>query len=123
MVLHVPLILTSVSLNAIAQLCLKKGMTVVGQFQFSAGNIVSVLPRVVFNPFIALGMLCYVLSIALWLAVLSRVEVSFAYPFLSVGYVLVACLGYLFLGENLSFNRVLGIAIICLGLFFLSRSG
>jgi len=123
MLSYVPLILISVSLNAIAQLCLKKGMTVVGQFQFSAGNIVSVMPRVVFNPFIALGMVCYVLSIALWLAVLSRVEVSFAYPFLSVGYVLVACFGYFVFGENLSLNRVIGIVIICVGMFFLSRGG
>ncbi len=120
---YIPLILSGVSLNAVAQLFLKTGMNAVGYFQFSSGNILSVLPRIVLNPFIVLGMVCYLLSIAIWLAVLSRVEVSFAYPFLSVGYVLVACLGYFFFGENLSFNKILGIAIICVGLFFLSRSG
>lgn len=120
---YIPLILSGVSLNAVAQLLLKRGMNAVGYFQFSSDSMLSVLPRIVFNPFIVLGMVCYVLSIGIWLAVLSRVEVGFAYPFLSVGYVLVACLGYFCFGENLSFSKILGIAIICVGLFFLSKSG
>jgi multidrug transporter EmrE-like cation transporter len=70
-----------------------------------------------------LGMLCYIFSISIWLLVLSRVEVSFAYPFLSIGYVMVTVMGYIFLNENISLYRVLGIVIICFGLIIMSKSG
>ena len=56
------------------------------------------------------------------MAVLSKVEVSFAYPFLSVGYVVAAVVGYYFFGEALSVIRIVGIVIICIGVYLISRS-
>jgi multidrug transporter EmrE-like cation transporter len=56
------------------------------------------------------------------MAVLSRVEVSFAYPFLSIGYVVVAIVGYYFFNESLTLTRILGILIICVGVYLISRS-
>jgi len=120
--IYIPLILVSVSLNAIAQLCLKKGMTSIGHFQLSLSGFYSFMPRIAMDPFIILGMASYAISIAIWLAVLSRVEVSFAYPFLGVGYIIVAGLSYFLFGENLSTNKVLGIIIVSIGLIFLSRA-
>ena len=67
-------------------------------------------------------MICYALSILLWMAVLSKVEVSFAYPFLSIGYVVAAVVGYYFFGESLSVIRIVGIVIICIGVYLISRS-
>ena len=120
---YIPLILSGVSLNAMAQICLKKGMVLVGHFSFSLNNLSQMLSKVVVNPFIILGMLCYILSISIWLLVLSRVEVSFAYPFLSIGYVMVTIMGYLFLNENISLYRIAGIIIICAGLIIMYKSG
>lgn len=68
------------------------------------------------------AMICYALSILLWMAVLSKVEVSFAYPFLSIGYVVAAVVGYYFFGESLSVIRIVGIVIICIGVYLISRS-
>ena len=56
------------------------------------------------------------------MAVLSKVEVSYAFPLGSIGYVIVAVLGYLFLGEQVTPLRLFGILIICLGVFVVSRS-
>jgi multidrug transporter EmrE-like cation transporter len=69
-----------------------------------------------------LGLGSYVVSVAIWLLVLARVEVSYAYPFLSVGYVVVALMGYYIFQENLSWMRAIGIAVIIVGVILLSRS-
>jgi multidrug transporter EmrE-like cation transporter len=121
--IYIPLILSGVSLNAVAQICLKKGMVLIGHFNFSLNNLSQMLSKVIVNPFIILGMLCYIFSIIIWLLVLSRVEVSFAYPFLSIGYIMVAVMGYVFLNENISLYRIAGIIIICAGLIIMSKSG
>jgi multidrug transporter EmrE-like cation transporter len=54
--------------------------------------------------------------------VLARVEVSYAYPFLSVGYVVVTVMGYFFFQENLSWTRVVGIGVIVVGVLLMSRN-
>jgi len=93
---YIPLILTGVLLNALAQLALKKGMSVIGHFQFSFENLVPIAARVALNPFVITGLICYVVSVVVWLLVLSRVEVSYAYPLLSVGYIVTAFAGKYF---------------------------
>jgi multidrug transporter EmrE-like cation transporter len=74
------------------------------------------------NLWLWVAMVCYAISILLWMAVLSKVEVSFAYPFLSIGYVVAALVGYQFFGESLSWTRIVGIAVICIGVYLISRS-
>ncbi|MEH2054270.1 EamA family transporter [Nostoc sp.] len=118
---YIPLILSGVFLNAFAQLFLKKGMLMIGYFDFSLVNISQIIFKVALNPFIILGLACYMFSVGLWLLVLSRVEVSFAYPFLSIGYIVTAIIGYAVFHENLSFNRLIGIFFICLGVVFISK--
>lgn len=120
---YIPLILCGVLLNAFAQLALKQGMRVIGPFSFSVENIFPILAKVGINPFILAGLTCYVLSVLVWLMVLSRVEVSFAYPLLSVGYVVTAFAGYLFFDENMGIIRWLGVLIICLGVWLITRTG
>ena len=68
------------------------------------------------------AMVCYAVSILMWMAVLSKVEVSFAYPFLSIGYVVAALVGYYFFDESLTFTRIAGIMVICVGVYLISRS-
>lgn len=122
MLKYISLILAGVLLNAAAQALLKKGMLTVGYFEFSLANFVPVAWRVGTNAFIIAGLSCYVISVGIWMMVLSRVDVSFAYPFLSVGYVVVAVVGYYYFNETIDMNRLFGIALICLGVVFLSRS-
>ena len=67
------LILTGVALNAAAQLLLKAGTNAVGQFAFTADNIVPVGTRLAFEPHILAGVTCYVVSLVVWIMGLSRV--------------------------------------------------
>jgi len=78
--------------------------------------------QVAVNPFVLAGLLAYVVSVAVWLLVLSRVEVGFAYPLLSVGYIVNAVAGYYLFQENLSLTRITGILIIIAGVYLVTRS-
>jgi multidrug transporter EmrE-like cation transporter len=113
-------ILGSVALNSLAQVLLRKAMLEVGAMNFESPW--RYLLTVAFEPWLIAGMICYAVSIVIWLIVLSKAEVSVAYPFLSIGYVLAAAMGFLFLGENVTLSRAFGIALICGGLVFISRS-
>jgi multidrug transporter EmrE-like cation transporter len=119
---YFPLIMLGVLLNAAAQIFLKEGMRRIGHFEFVWANIVPITMQVAGNVFVLGGLLCYVISVAVWLLVLSRVEVSFAYPLLSVGYIVNAVAGYYLFHENLSMTRITGILIICVGVYFVTKS-
>ncbi|MCG8355366.1 MAG: small multi-drug resistant family protein [Kiloniellales bacterium] len=122
MVKYVPLILFTVLTNAAAQIMLKKGMLSLGSFDFSTSGIVGAAPRIAFNPYVMLGLATFVISMASHLLVLSRVELSFAYPFLSLAYVVVAVYAYFVFQEDLNWIRVAGIGFICVGTILIAQS-
>jgi multidrug transporter EmrE-like cation transporter len=119
---NIALILGGVFLNCAAQLFLKKGMMINGEVSVNLSSISNSLIPMLTNTYLWLGMCCYGISVFLWMIILSRVEVSYAYPFLSIGYVVAAVVGYLLLGESLSLIRISGIAVICVGVYLISRS-
>lgn len=116
------LILAGVLLNAAAQLLLKAGTNAVGHFEFAAGNIVPVGLRLALEPFIVGGVACYIVSLVVWIMALSRVEVSIAYPMLSIGYVINAVAAWYLFGESLTALRLTGIGCIIIGVFLVARS-
>ena len=122
MMLNLLMIVASVLLNAAAQIFLKKGMMAIGDVQVSIGAVWDLLPKLLIEINIWGGFACYAVSILLWLVVLSKVEVSYAYPFLSIGYIVTAFIGYYFLGESMSFYKVSGIAVICAGIVLMYHS-
>jgi multidrug transporter EmrE-like cation transporter len=116
------LVLTGVLLNAGAQLLLKAGTNAVGQFAFTASNVFPVGLRLATEPHIVGGIACYVVSVAVWIMALSRAEVSIAYPMLSIGYVVNAAAAWWLFGEAVTPLRMLGIAVIIVGVFIVARS-
>ena len=118
--MNIILILLSVLLNCAAQLLIRKGMLIEGEVGMQ--NMLSHVGSMITNVWLWGAMLCYALSILLWMSVLSKVEVSYAYPFLSVGYVVSAVAGYALFNENLSPVRIAGIIVICIGVILISRS-
>ena len=119
---HIPLILSSVFLNALAQIFIRQGMLKLGSVSFNMEQIWNMALSVFTNMYLLSGMFSYGISIILWMIVLSKVNVSLAYPFLSVGYVVTAVLAYLIFKEPLTVQKILGIAIICLGVVILTCS-
>ena len=116
------MILIGVLLNAAAQLLLKAGTNVLGNLTNSGGEIVSTALRVATNPHIAGGLVCYVISVGVWIVALSRVEVSVAYPMLSIGYIVNALAAWHLFGESLSAQKLVGIGVIIVGVYLVARS-
>jgi multidrug transporter EmrE-like cation transporter len=112
----------SISLNACAQIALRKTMLAVGGPPNQLEGALAFGFAIVTNPWFILGMSCYAVSIGAWLIVLSKTEVSAAYPLLSIGYVITAIVGALFLGEHVGLARVAGIGLICGGLTLIAQS-
>jgi multidrug transporter EmrE-like cation transporter len=116
------LVLAGVLLNAAAQLLLKAGTNGIGAFAFTADNLVPVGIKIASNPFILSGLGCYAVSVMVWIMALSRVEVSLAYPMLSIGYVVNAVAAWYLFGEALTAQRMIGIGTIIVGVFLMARS-
>jgi len=118
-------IVGGVLLNSVAQLLLKAGARNVGEIHLDLGNFSNLIAlgwRVATQLPIIGGLTCYVLSVVLWIVALSRVDVSVAYPMLSLGYVVAAVGAWYFFGETLSVQRLAAIGIILAGVALLARS-
>ncbi len=113
------MILFCVSLGSIGQLTLKHGMNSFGPIRMQ--NLSS-LVNAFTNPYVLAGFILYGLSALVWMIVLSRVEVSWAYPMVSISYVVVVVASRFLFQEDVDFNRILGTLVICVGVFLVSRS-
>ena len=116
------LVLVTAFLNTAAQLMLKAAMNRVGEFSFSLANIFPIGWQLATNPFLIGGLAIYVVSVVVWLLVLSRVQVSAAYPLMSVGFIINAIAAYYLLNEPLSLLRIAGIIVIIIGVYLVTRS-
>ena len=117
----IPLIILTALLNTAAQLLLKAGMEKIGEFSFTLNNFLPIGMKVIFSHFIMIGIIIYVISLCLWLLVLSRVPVNIAYPLSSMAYVFNAIGAYFIFGEHLSYPQVIGILIIIFGVYLLAQ--
>ena len=116
------LVLTGVMLNAAAQLLLKAGSRAITDVSFSLANTWTLAARMALNPPILGGLALYVVSVVFWILALSRVDVSVAYPMLSIGYIVSALAGWLLFSEAVSAARVAGIGVIIVGVWLVARS-
>jgi multidrug transporter EmrE-like cation transporter len=115
------LILAGVLLNAGAQLLLKAGVGPLGVLSVDWHNAVPTALRVLSQWPILAGLACYVVSVGVWIVGLSRVDVSIAYPMLSLGYVVNAMAAWWLFGEVLGPTRWAGMMLILGGVFLISR--
>ncbi len=116
------LIFVGVMLNVAAQLLIKAGTNNIGYFEFSPENILPVGWKLATEPFIIGAITLYALSVVIWILALSRVQVSIAYPLLSMGYVVNAVAAWWFFNETFNPSKVAGIGVIILGVIIISRA-
>jgi multidrug transporter EmrE-like cation transporter len=116
------LVLAAIVLGTCAQLLLKAGTNSVGAFAFTLANALTIGTKLALEPRILGGAACYVVSLAVWILALSRIEVSVAYPMISIGFALNAVLAWWMLGEVVTPIRMLGIGIIIVGVWLVARS-
>lgn len=117
------LIFISITIATAGQLLLKIGMDQVGQIGFeNLNHLLPTLIQIFTTPVILVGLLCYVFSALGWLAVLSRLDLSYAYPMLAIMYVLIPLASRIFLGEAIPPLRWLGIIVVVVGVLIVSRT-
>lgn len=115
-------ILISVLGGALGQILLKKGMSSMGPLTLSLDQTLSILWKMVTNPYVILGLGIYVMGTVFWLTALSRVDLSYAYPFASISYVIMLLASWQLFNENISLMRLAGSVVIILGVILISRS-
>ncbi|MBA7669058.1 4-amino-4-deoxy-L-arabinose-phosphoundecaprenol flippase subunit ArnE [subsurface metagenome] len=119
------LLFVSIFLAVVGQLLLKKGMWTVGIVYFHFSHLWSTFLKVFSNWYVIFGFVFFVLSALLWLAVLSRLDISKAYPMVAAGYILVLLAsrwGIIVTREPVSPIRWIGALVICFGVYLISRT-
>lgn len=115
------LTLISVFLGALGQVMIKIGAQHL-ELNFSGVKFSHNLLALMKNTPLLAGVALYVLSFILWVKVLSKVELSYAYPLVSLGYVVVMLFAYFYFKEQISPYRAFGVLLIVMGVFFVARS-
>ena len=116
------LVMTGVLLNAIAQLALKASVSDTGIINLDMQSLLSSAGSLASNWWLWLGLFCYAISVVVWILALSRVDVSIAYPMLSIGYIVNAVAASYLFNEPMGIGKVIGIGIIIVGVYVLARS-
>jgi drug/metabolite transporter (DMT)-like permease len=115
-------ILISVLAGALGQILLKKGMGSMGPLTLSMDQVGGILWRIATNPYVVIGLFVYVCGTLFWLVALSRVDLSYAYPFASLSYIVMLAASWFLFHENITPMRLLGTVVVGLGVFLISRS-
>jgi drug/metabolite transporter (DMT)-like permease len=115
------LILLSVICGVAGQTVIKIGVSQPGASEAAAGFL-PLVTMILRSPMVLLGLVLYGLGALAWIAVLARVDLSLAYPFLALNFFLVAVSSQFLLGEHVPMMRWLGILVICSGIILVARS-
>jgi drug/metabolite transporter (DMT)-like permease len=110
----------SVVLSALAQIFLKQGLTNLQTRTGPNASLFGLAIGVVRQGWIWVWGLCFVAAMGLWLAGLQKLDLSYAYPLVSVGYVLVTLLSAIFFRERVDSNRWMAVAVICVGVMLIA---
>jgi len=117
------LILVSVTLSACAQVLFKLGVAPVpGQAILPGASLISTVLGILLRPGVLGGLALYGIGTVIWLRALAQTELSQAYPFVGLGFVMTAALGYLVFNEAIGPTRLIGIALVIAGVVLVGRS-
>lgn len=115
------LILANVAMTSLAQIILKFGMSSPEVARIlSSGIRLSGVASVLLHPWVISGLVLYFAAALVWLLVLSKVDVSLAYPFVGLGFVITMALAWAFLGEVVTTTRIAGTLLIAAGVALLA---
>ncbi|HHZ88700.1 MAG TPA: small multi-drug resistant family protein [Chromatiaceae bacterium] len=118
------LILVSVAISALAQISLKAGMSAeaIQLALDSDTDRLDTITTIASNPYVLGGLGLYGFGAILWLLVLARIDVSMAYPFVGLGFILTMVFASLFLNEQLTLVRIAGTMLVVSGVFLVAKS-
>ncbi|MDD5730358.1 MAG: EamA family transporter [Candidatus Omnitrophica bacterium] len=116
------LIIITDILESVAELFFKKGATATGMENITLHNFLYFTLKIFSVPSLWVGILFYVINFLLWMVVLSKIELSVAFPVGSATYIFVPILSMIFLHEKVGLMRWFGVFLIIIGVYFISKS-
>ena len=116
------ILIGAILLGVAGQLFLKKGMIMVGKTDIRPKYLIHTVYKMFSNRYVLFGSFIFGLSTILWIAAISRLDLSFAYPMVSISYVLTAFLSHHFFNEKIRGNRWFSISLICVGVIIIAFS-
>lgn len=116
------LILLVVTTNVLGQLAIKQAMLTQGEIRLELKILPAIALHLFTTPMVILGLFLYATGAFLWMVILSRVELSLAYPMVSLSYVLIAFLSWQLFQEPMTMHKLLGTIVICLGVILITRA-
>lgn len=117
------LLVVSVAFNVTANILLKTAVTKTGGISAESTQILTNIAKVAFSPYLVIGLTLYGLSFLIWLRVLTFNDLSRSYPIFATIVFLMTTLGsIIFLKENITPIRVVGITVMLTGIFIVARS-
>jgi len=114
-------ILLSVFLGSFGQIILKLGANKLGTLSLAWNTLFSDLIRVIKIPEILIGLVLFGSSFLLWIKVLTKSDLSYAYPMVSIGYINVVVVSYFLFNEQFTLMKVLGVSLIVIGVVVLNK--
>jgi drug/metabolite transporter (DMT)-like permease len=121
---EIALILATVTAVILGQLMLKTGVAVAtAPDDVGMDRPVRLLARIVSTPLVVLGLLTYFVSALGWVFILSRVDLSFAYPFLGLSYAGVTAGAVFIMGERFTARQWIGLGAVVLGVVLVAATG
>ncbi|MBI2042722.1 MAG: transporter [Candidatus Nealsonbacteria bacterium] len=118
------IILIPILTAATAQILFKKGVSELGQLDFSISGVFNLIPRILQSPWLLVGMFLFGISFLVYLFVISKLQLNVVYPIVtSSGVILISLLAWVLFKESLSILQIAGIAVIVFGIFLLTTKG
>jgi drug/metabolite transporter (DMT)-like permease len=114
-------ILGCILFTVYGQLIIKWRMNIKGAIPDSIIEKISFLFALFMDPFILSGFLAAFIASLFWMVAMTKFEISTAYPFMSLAFVLVLIFSNLFLGEIFTLGKILGLFLIIAGLILTVR--
>lgn len=121
MVSVILLVLILVTIASFGQIHMKKGLTKIGGIELKELSSKKLLSTVLERN-VLIGVTLYLFATMLWFVILSKADLSYAYPMIALGYVVTAFLAKMYFNENITMIRWFGILLILTGVFFISKS-
>ena len=106
----------TILLTAFGQLIIKWQVSAAGPFPATTFGKLEFIARLLVNPWIVFALLGALGASILWMAAMTRLDLSHAYPFMSLAFVLVVLGSAWFFSEPLTLLKVVGLALVCAGI-------
>ncbi len=113
----------TIALTVYGQLVFKWQVDLAGQVPSGLAEQIGFVLRLLVNPWVISSFAAAFLGSLTWMGALTQFELSFAYPFMSLAYVVVMVFSYWLFREPLTMPKVIGTLVVILGLFIITRPG